>query len=108
MVGRWGMSDKLGPITLLLSDGQTSLLPSSPKTSPRTQWLIEEEVHRIVDEARSEVIQLLTEHREQLESLAHALLVAETLDAPGAYAAASVPMRAAGLEGAVTSQPQPA
>jgi cell division protease FtsH len=91
MVGRWGMSDKLGPITLLPSDGQSPLLPSSPETSPRTQWLIEEEVHRIVEAAHSEVLQLLTEHRDQLESLTHALLGAETLDAPDAYAAASVP-----------------
>ena len=33
-----------------------------------------------------------------LQSLAHALLKAETLDAPDAYAAAGVPMRTAELE----------
>ena len=38
--------------------------------------------------------QLLTDHREQLDSLAHALLTAETLDAVDAYAAAGVPMPA--------------
>ena len=47
--------------------------------------------------------QLLTEHREQLESLAHALLEAETLDAPDAYAAAGVPMRTTELEAAATA-----
>jgi cell division protease FtsH len=98
MVGRWGMSEKLGPITLLPSDGQGPLLPGASETSPQTQWLIDEEVRRIVDDAHDQVTQLLTEHREQLDNLAHALLKAETLDAPDAYAAAGVPMRAAELE----------
>ena len=40
---------------------------------------------------------LLGEHRDQLDSLTQALLKAETLDAPDAYAAAGVPMRAAEL-----------
>ena len=98
MVGRWGMSDKLGPITLLPSDGQGPFLPGASETSPQTQWLIDEEVRRIVDDAHEHVTQLLTEHREQLDNLAHALLKAETLDAPDAYAAAGVPMRTAELE----------
>ena len=42
----------------------------------------------------AEVTRLLTEHRDQLDDLAQALLEAETLDAPDAYAAAGVPMRA--------------
>src|SRR5690349_1468238 len=102
MVGRWGMSEKLGPITLLPSDGQGPLLPGASETSPQTQWLIDEEVHRIVDEAHDEVARLLTEHRDQLDNLAHALLKAETLDAPGAYAAAGIPMRSAELEAAAS------
>jgi cell division protease FtsH len=97
MVGRWGMSEKLGPITLISADGQGPLLPGASETSSQTQWLIDEEVHRIVDEAHGEVTQLLSEHREQLDDLTHALLEAETLDAPDAYAAAGVPMRTAEL-----------
>ena len=38
---------------------------------------------------------LLTEHREQLESLTVALLEAETLDGPQAYAAAHLDRREA-------------
>jgi cell division protease FtsH len=98
MVGRWGMSDRLGPITLLAAGGQGPLFPGAGDTSPQTQWLIDEEVRRIVDDAHAEVTRLLTEHREQLDRLAHALLEAETLDAPDAYAAAGVPMRTAELE----------
>jgi cell division protease FtsH len=98
MVGRWGMSDKLGPITWLPSEGQGPLLLGASETSAQTQWLVDEEVHRLVDEAHDEVTQLLTEHREQLDSLAHALIEAETLDAPDAYAAAGVRMRSAELQ----------
>ena len=98
MVGRWGMNDKLGPVTLIPSDGQGPLLPGASETSPQTQWLVDEEVLRLVDEAHGEVTQLLTEHREQLDGLAHALLEAETLDAPDAYAAAGIQMRVAELE----------
>ena len=95
MVGRWGMSDKLGPITLSASDGTGPLLPGAGETSPRTQWLVDEEVRHLVEDAHGEVTRLLTEHRDRLDSLSHALLAAETLDAPDAYAAASLPMHSA-------------
>jgi cell division protease FtsH len=103
MVGRWGMSDKVGPITVLPGDGQP-VYPGTSDTSQQTQWLIEEEVHRIVEDAHAEVTSLLTDHREQLDDLAHALLKAETLDAADAYAAADVPMRTAELQDPVTAE----
>jgi cell division protease FtsH len=98
MVGRWGMSDKLGPITLLPGDGRAAQFPGANEASPQLQWSIEEEVHRIVEDAHAEVTQLLSDHREQLDSLTQALLEAETLAAPDAYGAAGVPMRTAELE----------
>jgi cell division protease FtsH len=98
MVGRWGMSEKLGPITWISSEAQGPLLPGGSEASPRTQWLVDEEVHRLVDEAHAEVTELLSAHRDELDNLAHALLAAETLDAPDAYAAAGVPMRSADTE----------
>ena len=94
MVGRWGMSDKLGPLTLLPQDGQGPLLPGASEVSPQTEWLIDQEVQKLVEEMHAETTKLLTGHRAKLESLAHALLLAETLDAPAAYAAAGVPMPA--------------
>jgi cell division protease FtsH len=105
MVGRWGMSEKIGPIVVLSGDGQGPVFPGSSETSPHAQALIEDEVHRIVEDAHADVTQLLTEHRDQLDNLAHALLEAETLDAPAAYAAAGVPMRSAELEETVTAGP---
>jgi cell division protease FtsH len=93
MVGRWGMSDKLGPITVLPSDGAGPLLPGASETSQQTQWLVDQEVQNLVDSAHADVTELLTTHRSQLDGLAHALLVAETLDAEAAYAAAGEKMR---------------
>jgi cell division protease FtsH len=92
MVGRWGMSEAIGPIAVLPEDGQGPFLPGVSETSQETQRVVDEEVRRLVESAHQEVTQLLEEHREQLEGLAHALLAAETLDAPEAYAAAGVPM----------------
>ncbi len=92
MVGRWGMSEAIGPIAVLPEDGQGPFLPGVSETSQETQRVVDEEMRALVDGAHQEVTRLLEEHREQLESLAQALLAAETLDAPDAYAAADVPM----------------
>jgi cell division protease FtsH len=93
MVGRWGMSDAVGPIAVLRADEQGPLLPGASETSEATQRLLDEEVRRLVEGAHQEVTRLLTESRDQLDALAQALLKAETLDALDAYAAAGVPVR---------------
>jgi len=90
MVGRWGMSAAIGPVAVFAEDGHGPLLPGVSPTSQRTQEEIDAEVRRIVEEAHRQVTALLTEHRDQLNALAHALLAAETLDAPDAYAAAGL------------------
>ena len=92
MVGHWGMSEQIGPVSVLPEDGQGPLLPGVSATSEHTQRTVDDEVHRIVESAHQEVTALLTEHRGQLDNLAQALLDAETLDAPEAYAAAGVEM----------------
>jgi cell division protease FtsH len=90
MVGRWGMSRRIGPIAVLPADEQGPLLPGSREASEATQRLVDEEVQRIVEESHQEVTRLLTDHRDQLESLTEALLRQETLDEDAAYAAARV------------------
>ena len=80
MVGRWGMSDAVGPIAVLPDEERGLFLPGVSETSQETQRLLDEEVRRLVDEAHRDVTRLLEEHRDQLESLARALLAAETLD----------------------------
>jgi cell division protease FtsH len=91
MVGRWGMSEAVGPIAVLPAEGEGMFLPGASETSQKTQELVDEEVRRLVEDAHQEVTRLLSDHREQLDGLAHALLKAETLDAVDAYAAAGVP-----------------
>ncbi len=93
MVGRWGMSEAIGPIAVLPADGEGAFLPRVSATSESTQRLVDGEVRRTIDTAHQEVTNLLTEHREQLESLAQALLASETLDELDAYAAAGVHAR---------------
>jgi cell division protease FtsH len=90
MVGRWGMSDAIGPIAVLPSEAQGILLPGAKETSEATAELIDAEVRRIVDEGHHQVTDLLSSHRDQLEALTRALLAAETLDMPDAYAAAGL------------------
>ena len=90
MVGRWGMSGAIGPVTVIPSDGQGPFLPGAAGVSEETQRLIDEEVRRIVSTAREEVIALLNENRDKLDSLAEALLEHETLDQEDAYAAAGL------------------
>jgi cell division protease FtsH len=90
MVGRWGMSEEVGPLTVLPQDGQSPLLPGADAPSQATQQLVDREVRRIVDEALDETRELLRENRERLDRLATALLEHETLDQADAYAAAGI------------------
>ncbi len=98
MVGRWGMSERIGTITVIPSDAQGPLLPGASGVSEETQRLVDEEVRRLVANARRDVIALLQENRDRLDALAHALLVHETLDMADAYAAAGLepPVASAG------------
>ncbi|HET8755201.1 MAG TPA: ATP-dependent zinc metalloprotease FtsH [Solirubrobacteraceae bacterium] len=93
MVGRWGMSRQIGPVAVIPSEAQNPLLPGAAEVSESTRRLVDEEVRRIVEEAHQDVSRLLSEHRDRLDSLTEALLVAETLDEDEAYAAARVERR---------------
>ena len=90
MVGRWGMSDTLGPVAVIPRDATGPFLPGAADASPETQRIVDEEVRRIVADAQGEVVTLLTENRARLDALASALLEHETLDEEDAYAAAGV------------------
>src|SRR5829696_5473188 len=90
MVERWGMSEKVGFLTVAPQDGQNMLLPGGEPVSEATQELIDAEVRRIVDEEQEATERLLGRNRERLDSLAEALLERETLDEADAYAAAGI------------------
>ncbi len=98
MVGRWGMSDAIGFVRVLPSDGRGSLFGGSDETSEATQRVLDEEVRLLIDTAHRHVTATLTEHRNRIETLAHALLKNETLDELDAYAAAQMPPRTGDVE----------
>lgn len=88
MVGKWGMSEAIGPVTVI--DENRDPFGRS-EVSPSTQELIDSEVRRIVDECYDAAIDTLKEHRDQLDALAAALLDKETLEEIEAYSIAGIP-----------------
>ncbi len=90
MVGRWGMSDAIGPIAVLPQDGRTPFLPGGAEVAERTQELVDQEVRRLVEGAYEEVSELLRANRDKVDSLSRALLEKETLEEDEAYAAAGM------------------
>ncbi|MEO3800240.1 ATP-dependent zinc metalloprotease FtsH [Nonomuraea sp. B1E8] len=93
MVGRWGMSEKIGPLTILPNDGQ------QPQASPVTLAMVDEEARRIVDECYERAVQVLSDNRDKLDAIVEALLEHETLDEAGAYAAAGLLSRSTDTAG---------
>jgi cell division protease FtsH len=82
MVTEWGMSDKLG--RLRYSDNEEEVFLGHSVTqrknvSDATAKLIDEEIRRIIDEAETAARRILTEHRDDLDKVAQALLEYETL-----------------------------
>jgi cell division protease FtsH len=89
MVTRWGMSARLGPVTLAPRDGGASGgfdgfgFGGGKPYGAATADAIDAEVQRLLEEAASEAVRLLKTHRRELDALAAALLEHETLDEPG-------------------------
>ncbi|HEY2636071.1 MAG TPA: ATP-dependent zinc metalloprotease FtsH [Solirubrobacteraceae bacterium] len=93
MVGRWGMSEKIGLVSVLPGPSDEGpLFPGSPgSASQETLELVDSEVRRIVDECYVQAVERLRENRDRLEALAKALLERETLDEKDAYQVAGFP-----------------
>jgi cell division protease FtsH len=88
MVGQWGMSERIGPLFVVDPDRAAAGLHADG--SEETARIVDEEVHRIVDDALDDVRHLLATHRPELDALAAALLQHETLDEDAAHAAAGI------------------
>jgi cell division protease FtsH len=83
MVTQFGMSDKLGNITLGRREGLVFLgrdIAEERNYSDSTAQLIDEEVRRIVDDAYIKARKLLEENIDKLKMLSTALLEKEVLD----------------------------
>ncbi len=84
MVMRYGMSDRLGPISYDNSGHSIFIGRDFGQTksySEETAGMIDEEVKKIFDEASAKCEQILTEHANELRSIAEYLLVNETMEA---------------------------
>jgi cell division protease FtsH len=84
MVERWGMSERLGPVSILPPE-PTLRFPTSGDVSEETRRLVDSEVRRIIDACHEEALALLREHRGKLEALAELLLERETIDEAEVY-----------------------
>ena len=89
MAGSWGMSEAIGPMAVLTDADQAIAFPASSQTSADTQRVLDEEVRRILKEARARATALLGEHRLALDALAAALQERETLDEAAVHAVVS-------------------
>ena len=84
MITRWGMSDTLGPIVFGEQQEQVFLgrnLGHERNYSEEIAGKIDEEMHRMVDEAYRDVEKLLSDNIDFLHNMAKALLEEETIDA---------------------------
>jgi cell division protease FtsH len=91
MAGRWGMSDAVGPVSVLPGpNDEPTLFPGVAQPSERTRELVDGEARRILDECADAALVQLREHRDQLEALTRALLEHETLDEADAYRIAGI------------------
>jgi len=94
MVCRFGMSEKLGPMTFGKDNSMVFLgrdLMEERNYSEETARLIDNEVKRIIEEGYAKAQKILTENREKLELLAKMLLEKETLDADEIRKAVGIP-----------------
>ena len=87
MVGRWGMSERIGRLSVLPVEGD----PRMSGISDGLLDAVDEEVRRITDECYGEARRLLKQHRNKLDAIVAQLLIHESLDESDVYAAAGIP-----------------
>ena len=93
MVGRWGMSDAIGPVSVLPAADANSWYPGDPRApSEATRQLVDAETRTLIEDCYHDALSRLREHRQQLDDLAAALLSAETLDEDTAYGVVGIPV----------------
>ena len=83
MVTKWGLSDRLGPLTYLEESGEVFLgrsVTQNKQVSDETAHVIDIEVRRVIDSAYQRAKAILTEHRDKLDAMAQALIKFETID----------------------------
>lgn len=82
MVTKWGLSEKLGPLTYAEEEGEVFLGRSVTKhkeVSDETAHLIDEEIRSVVDRNYERAEKILSANREKLDVMADALIRYETI-----------------------------
>lgn len=84
MVTKWGLSERLGPLTYSEDEGEVFLgrsVTQHKTISDETVHSIDKEVRSIVDRNYERARKLLTEHKDKLHLMAETLIKYETIDA---------------------------
>jgi cell division protease FtsH len=83
MVTRWGLSDRLGPLTYSEESGEVFLgrqVTQTKQVSDETAHAIDEEVRRVIETNYNRAKSILEEHLDKLHAMAEALIKYETID----------------------------
>jgi cell division protease FtsH len=100
MVTQWGMSEKLGTVTMGHKEELVFLgrdLGEQRNFSEEVAQLIDEEVRSLIKEAYETAKQILTEQRAKMDMVVERLRVEETIDAAQLEEIVATPPRAATL-----------
>jgi len=84
MVTKWGLSERLGPLTYSEEEGEVFLghsVTQHKNVSDETAHIIDEEIRRIIDTNYQRARKILTENMDKLHMMAEALMKYETIDA---------------------------
>jgi cell division protease FtsH len=84
MVTKWGLSDKLGPLTYSEDEQEVFLghsVTQHKTVSDETTHLIDKEVRNVIDRNYERAKDILTENMDKLHMMADALMKFETIDA---------------------------
>jgi cell division protease FtsH len=83
MVTKWGLSERLGPLTYSEDEGEVFLghsVTQHKQMSDETAHLIDEEIRNIIDRNYSRAESILKDHEDKLHMMADALIRYETID----------------------------
>jgi cell division protease FtsH len=83
MVTKWGLSDKLGPLTYSEESGEVFLgrqVTQHKQVSDETAHVIDVEVRSVIDTAYKKARNILETNRDKLDAMAQALIKYETID----------------------------
>jgi cell division protease FtsH len=90
MVGRWGMSERIGAVSVLPDEGD----PRMAGVSDALLDAVDEEVRRVLEECYAEARRVLRDNRARLDAIVATLLERESLEESEIYAAAGLPRTA--------------